>query len=285
LHDGDIVRVFPISPRIEGSVILRGNVATPGRYPWHEGMRVSDLIPSRDFLITREYWMQQNTLSRAQQGWKTPPTKTNHSASDATKQEDVTDADSVDVKEARLIQKENRAWSDGQIQDDRTTILPGQSSINWDYAVVQRLNRQDLTSELLTFALGNAIDNKSSADNVVLQSGDVITIFSQRDLAVPEHRRTKFVWIEGEVKAPGVYRATPGETLRDLVERAGGLTPSAYLYASDFRRLSTKEEQQKQMDELIRSAERDLRSRARLVSASLNPEDKLAGQQELQYEQ
>jgi protein involved in polysaccharide export with SLBB domain len=39
------------------------------------------------------------------------------------------------------------------------------------------------------------------------------------------------------------------------------------------------------MDELIQNAQRDLRTRARLVSASANPDDKVAGQQELQYEQ
>jgi polysaccharide export outer membrane protein len=63
LKDGDILNFSLISPRFENSVTLRGNVATPGRYPWHEGMRVTDLIPNRDFLITRDYWRQQNAIS------------------------------------------------------------------------------------------------------------------------------------------------------------------------------------------------------------------------------
>lgn len=296
LHDGDILRVFPISPKIDGSVILRGNVAAPGRYPWHEGMRVSDLIPSKDALITREYWMAEASLSRPSKPWKSVDTKqiepagteprTLNAPANATLQPETEETQANETTSNQNDKKDpNRAWTDGQLQDERTTIVRARSGINWDYAVVQRLNRNDLSSELLTFSLGNAIDNKASTDNLVLQSGDVITIFSQRDLAVPEQRRTKFVWVEGEVKAPGVYRATPGETLRDLVQRAGGLTTSAYLYASEFRRVSTREEQQKELDELIHSAERDLRTRARLVSASLDPADKTAGQQELQYEQ
>ena len=44
---------------------LRGNVAQPGHFPWHEGMRVSDLIPSRDFLITRSYWYQEGHLTES----------------------------------------------------------------------------------------------------------------------------------------------------------------------------------------------------------------------------
>ncbi len=63
LKDGDILNFTLISPRFENSVTLRGNVATPGRYPWHEGMRVTDLIPNREFLITRDYWRQQNAIN------------------------------------------------------------------------------------------------------------------------------------------------------------------------------------------------------------------------------
>src|SRR4029077_5971546 len=48
LHDGDVVSFLHISPRFENAVTLRGNVAVPGRYPWRDGLRVKDLIPSRD---------------------------------------------------------------------------------------------------------------------------------------------------------------------------------------------------------------------------------------------
>src|SRR3984957_13109793 len=60
LKDGDLLRIFPLSPKFANAVTLRGNVAQPGRYMWKEGMRVSDLIPSRDFLITRDFWNRQN---------------------------------------------------------------------------------------------------------------------------------------------------------------------------------------------------------------------------------
>lgn len=63
LKDGDVLNFTPISPRFVNSVTLRGNVAEPGRYPWREGMRISDLIPNREFLITRQYWNQQNAIT------------------------------------------------------------------------------------------------------------------------------------------------------------------------------------------------------------------------------
>ena len=49
----------------------------------------------------------------------------------------------------------------------------------------------------------------------------------------------------------GVYSALPGETLRQLVLRAGGLTPQAYLYGSQFSRESTRREQQQRLDEYV----------------------------------
>ena len=63
IRDGDKLRFFRISPQFGNAVTLRGNVAQPGRFPWHEGMRISDLIPSRNFLITSNYWNQQNHLA------------------------------------------------------------------------------------------------------------------------------------------------------------------------------------------------------------------------------
>jgi protein involved in polysaccharide export with SLBB domain len=62
LRDGDLLRVFPISPKFKNAVTLRGNVAQPGLYSWKEGMRVSDLIPSRDFLVIRDFWNRENHL-------------------------------------------------------------------------------------------------------------------------------------------------------------------------------------------------------------------------------
>ncbi|HEX6545516.1 MAG TPA: polysaccharide biosynthesis/export family protein, partial [Bryobacteraceae bacterium] len=62
LHNGDIIRLLPLVPRFENTVILRGNVADSGRFPWKDGMRLSDLIPNRESLLTRDYWKERNAL-------------------------------------------------------------------------------------------------------------------------------------------------------------------------------------------------------------------------------
>ena len=62
LRSGDIVNVLAIVPKFENVVTLRGNVADPIRMPWRPGMRIRDLIPEREALLTRDYWRERNRL-------------------------------------------------------------------------------------------------------------------------------------------------------------------------------------------------------------------------------
>ena len=62
LRDGDILRIPAMVQQFERTVILRGNVANPGRYRWTPGMRILDLIPDKDSLQTRGYWQRRIAL-------------------------------------------------------------------------------------------------------------------------------------------------------------------------------------------------------------------------------
>jgi protein involved in polysaccharide export with SLBB domain len=79
----------------------------------------------------------------------------------------------------------------------------------------------------------------------------MVSIFSQADIHVPLAQQTGLVRLEGEFAHAGTYSVRPGETLRSLVDRAGGLTPSAYLFGSVFTRESTRVIQQRRMDETV----------------------------------
>ena len=244
LKDGDVLNFTPISPRFVDSVTLRGNVAQPGRYPWHNGMRVTDLIPNREFLITREYWNQQNALTLQLQ------TNAARNGSELGKR----DLDKLD---------------NGPLND----VKKNAPEINWDYAVVQRMNIQDLSTELIPFNLGQAVLEHQDSSNLVLQPGDIVTIFSQADLRVPRDQQTKLVKLEGEFASAGVYRAQAGQKLRDLVAQAGGLAPSAYLYAAVFTRESTRVQQQERLDMVIAQMERDLARQAAQSSQNARTAD------------
>ena len=64
LHDGDLLEVVAVSGQYKDAVTLRGNVANPGRYTWKAGMRIRDLLPNKDALITRDYWLKRSQLGQ-----------------------------------------------------------------------------------------------------------------------------------------------------------------------------------------------------------------------------
>ena len=62
LRDGDVLFVNHITQGYEKSVTIRGNLANPGRFAWHDGMRLSEIIPDRMSLLTSNYWRERNRL-------------------------------------------------------------------------------------------------------------------------------------------------------------------------------------------------------------------------------
>lgn len=62
MRDGDVLFVHHIDHGYEKSVTIRGNLANPGRFAWHPGMRLSEIIPDRMALLTSDYWRERNLL-------------------------------------------------------------------------------------------------------------------------------------------------------------------------------------------------------------------------------
>jgi len=268
LKDGDVVRVFSLSPRFENGVTLRGNVARSGRYEWRPGLRIKDLIPNQDALVTRAYWLGNNSVS-------TPKENSDRSESQSRNNEHLESPSrnsELPESPSHTGEESESPSRNGQRPESlfRNEVKRDVPEINWDYAVIQRLDPQDLTTRLIPFDLGKAVLEGDEQSNLALEPSDIVTIFSQADLEVPLERRSKFVRLEGEFKAAGVYRVEPGETLRYLVARVG-LTPNAYLYGSQFTREAVRTEQQKGLDQLADSLEHDIDRQA--ISPSVNPDD------------
>ena len=104
------------------------------------------------------------------------------------------------------------------------------------------------------------------SEDLELLPGDVVTIFSKADFSVPRSQQAAQVRVEGEVRMAGLYTVKPGETLRQVIARAGGLTTDAYLFGSQFTRESTRREQQKRYNDFLDSLERDINESASTLS-------------------
>ena len=141
-------------------------------------------------------------------------------------------------------------------------IEPVVPDINWSYAVIERQSSLDLMTRLIPFDLGKLVRENDERQNLELQSGDGVMIFSQGDIRVPQMQQTRFVRLEGEFNAPGIYSVGPGETLGQIIQKAGGLTPQAYLFGAEFLRESVRADQQRRLDKYVQDLEREIEQTA-----------------------
>lgn len=306
LAQGDLIRVYPVLPAYRKTVILRGHMANPGRYAWHAGMRLSDLIPDKNSLLTRTYWWRRAQLGlpapefqpemdlenrtqptgaqSAAAGNQTgtrgnlPARSTSYETSPygpaevgqmtrnqagsgqaapetgqtgfGTEQNPSARQQAGGMALAAANSQMTTRMASGQVPTEVKLLAP---EIDWNYAVIERLDPETLKTQLIPFDLGKLVNDHDASQNLELEPGDVVTIFSEADIRVPEAQQTKLVRLDGEIAHAGVYLVRPGETLRSLVERAGGLTPQAYLYGSEFTRQSTRAIQQARIDEYVHS--------------------------------
>lgn len=258
LKNGDVLNVVSITPDFSNAVVLRGNVDQPVRAPFTNGMRVSDLIPSREYLITRGSTHRQNA---------------------AVNDDDQDDSSAVSGtasgRNSLTMRGQDRKTNNGvkrsgEQADTIASRIGGLiDQINWDYAVVERVNRTDLSVKLIPFNLGNVFSNPSGPDNIQLQPGDTVTIFSQDDVAVPMEKRQVFVRVEGEVNTPGVYQMTAGDTLQTLMAKAGGPTANAYLFGTAFYREEVRKEQEVNLQRAADRLEAQVRNEQSTEAANL----------------
>jgi protein involved in polysaccharide export with SLBB domain len=287
LRDGDILTLFEISPQFANAVTLRGNVAEPLRYPYTEGMRIRDLIPNREALITPDYYQRKNLLVQFEKADKISTDRTADRTADRTTDR-TTDRTATDTDKT---DRSGKTITDKSDTTDTTDVERGVRNlldeVNWDYAVIERLDQATLTTRLIPFNLGRAVVDGDEQHNLALQPGDIVTVLSKKDLRVPQDRQTRLVRVEGEVAAPGIYQVEAGETLPHLLARLGGVTPNAYLYGAEFTRESVRKQQQKNLDAVIRKLESQLQAEAgkQLAEAKTESEVKLqllAQQQQLE---
>lgn len=351
-RDGDLVRIFSIVPMYQKTVTLRGNTANQGRFAWRPGMKVSDLIPDKDSLITRNYWwrraqlglpapefqplenfpklLQPNSpqelprrrfLGQTQQGLMqgaAGATGASGATGNSTSAENTSNSlDSLDEtgatgqgQDAAALAAEqgNGTINSPNSQNAGTAAIPASQTagsaalaveqptssmqghaatrtevgpvapeIDWDYAVIERMDAKTLKTALIPFDLGRLVLQHDESQDLPLLPGDVVSIFSQDDVQVPLAQQTKFVRLDGEFAHAGTYTVLPGETLSELVRRAGGFTSNAYLYGSEFTRRSARRLQQRRLDEYVQSLEIEMqRGNLALASGAVSTPQDLA---------
>ncbi|RTE86054.1 MULTISPECIES: SLBB domain-containing protein [Gammaproteobacteria] len=101
----------------------------------------------------------------------------------------------------------------------------------------------------------NLLDAITGVERVDIRARDHLSVFR-----IPEWQDTVQVELTGEVMFPGSYSVRRGETLIDVVERAGGLTQHAYPPGAVFTREEVKEQERQRVAQLARNLRQELAS-------------------------
>ncbi|MBS0366232.1 MAG: SLBB domain-containing protein [Proteobacteria bacterium] len=292
VRNGDLLSVARMHPTLDSGVMVQGYVFAPGAFAWHPGVRLSgvirsvdDLRPNADLhylLIRREAPTDRhvNVLSADLTAALAAP----GSAADPELQprdritvfDLATSRDQVIqplLDELRLQGHADRPAQIAQVQGRirvpgtyplelgmtvRDLVRAGGGTADEAYGASAELVRYRVTAdgarqtELFNVDLNAALRGDPAA-NMRLQPFDTLTVKE-----TPEWGRQESVYLNGEVRFPGSYTIRPGESLKSVLARAGGLTRFAFPEGSVFTRDELRVREQEQLDMLAERMQRDI---------------------------
>lgn len=316
LMAGDLLELPAASEQLDNVVELRGHVTRPGNFQWRKGLKISQLFPNMkaDLLTDTDlnYALVVRTLDLRQRvkvlQLSLAKALTNPGSADNLRLEE---GDKV------LVFSRSDAEQRSQLLAPLLGLLRDQSNLNESLQVVdvagavkfpgsypltegarvQQLimaggglqesayllqaelsrlmlnHRNQVDIAHLDLRLQNAMAG-DPGENLPLEARDRLTIN-----LIPDWRETATVEILGQVRFPGQYSIRQGETLADVLKRAGGLTELAYSKAAIFTREDLKAEEAKRMAEMKSRLQADL---AASKLADTNAASKDQAQQQLE---
>lgn len=252
-QSGDIIFVSKLLDRFKNRVGISGAVFREGFFELTEGMSISDLIQKADGL-KEDAFTVRGQLVRLKK--------------DLTKEIlsfDVARVLQKDAAENLKLQREDEIiiTSIFDLKSDYKVIIQGEIRVPGEYLYLDSLSLKDLLllaggltdaaqpqrieiGRLLKRDTLTAQDERASeiievkngddlsiiSQNIALRPFDVITIRKK-----PGYIPLQSVSISGEVQYPGGYViAARSEKISDLIRRAGGFTPEAYLAGAYLKR-------------------------------------------------
>ena len=247
VQDGDEVHIFPIAPYNTKAVYLEGHVLRPGRYSFHEGMKLTDLIGSPGDLLP-EPSERYAEIIRIEPAEHRPVVESFSLAAALAHPESAPKLQPLDTIRifARYdlepapefsvfgeVRNPGQYRSSGQAHlRDAIYQAGGLTSEAWqDSGQLFRI-LPDGSMKVLSISLREALAG-DPLNNILIEPRDRILVHRQ-----PAHVNPPSVYVRGEVARPGRYPLTADMTVSDLVRSAGGLLRSANPESGDLTQYS-----------------------------------------------
>jgi protein involved in polysaccharide export with SLBB domain len=284
LRNGDALHVARLRPQLDSGVILQGYVYRSKYVAWHQGLRISEVIPSIDelkrdadqhyLLIRRE--LPPNRIVAVLSADLAAALRAPGTAADTP----LMPRDTImvfDLQTSRefVIQSlmgELRLQSNLG-QPTEIVHIDGRVKVPGDYPLETGMRVSDLLraggsldpaaygvhAELSRYTVENGGQRDTrviSIDLAAIRAGDQsadipLQAFDRLSIKqVSGWTEQDQVTLKGEVRFPGTYTIQPGETLHSVIDRAGGLTQFSFVEGSVFTRGELKVREQEQLDRL-----------------------------------
>ena len=292
LHNGDLLSVARLRPTLDSGILVQGYVYTPGTFAWRQGIRLSNVIRSVDelrpnadlhyLLIRRELPPERHVtvlsadLPAALAAPGTPADvelmpRDRIMAFDLSSGRDHVMQPILDElrlegnssQPSQVVQVSGHVKVPGSYPLEagmtvRDLVRAGGGAADEAYQSEAELVRYDVIkgevrkTELIKINLAAALRGEAAA-NLRLQPFDALSVKQ-----VPDWASQESVTLRGEVRFPGTYTIRRGETLKSVIDRAGGLSAYAFPEGSVFTREDLRVREQEQLDMLNDRMERDV---------------------------
>ena len=264
MKSGDKLTVQKLSDIYHNKISIGGAVYQPGNYAYTEGMSALDLI-NRAAGVLDQAHLERGLLFRTTN--RVDKQTLNFSVKDLLDKKinlPLQANDSLFIFSNDNIKNKQFVRIEGAVKNPKSVpfmeglkaedlIIMAGGFIEGADASTIHLSRQVNDENFKTISevqhISLSPDLKVSSGSITLQPNDIITVRYQKGYSAQQ-----LIKIEGEISFPGHYSIlTKDERISDFIERAGGVTPYAYLKGATLIRkmkdLSDKE-QIKQLQEL-----------------------------------
>lgn len=124
---------------------------------------------------------------------------------------------------------------DGKIKlSELIEMAGGLSSVGYLQRIQVERIQDHMRKVVMDLEFKSSADLQKSDNNLEMQDGDLVLIFPITAL------RYNFVSIQGNILRPGDYELKKNMRLKELIEKAGGILPGAYLERAEVSRFSGK---------------------------------------------
>jgi protein involved in polysaccharide export with SLBB domain len=250
VQDRDKILISPILPYSEKTVYLDGHVFHPGKYAYHDGMRLTDLIHSYSDLLPEPAGEHAEIIRLNPPDYNPVVLAFNLSSAMAGKDENLSlkPFDTVRIFGRFDFEAPPLVTVSGEVRHPGDHITNGKMYLRdaiflaggptpdaalSDAQLIRKM--RDGKLHVISVDLDKALSGDPK-DNIALDPMD--RIFIHKNLAKADPASVK---IEGQVAQPGKYPLGENMTASALVRLAGGLNRGAYLQTADLTRYEIRQ--------------------------------------------